>query len=67
MTAIAEPPFKLYEYDVFACKLDNVMVPSFALHTVGLVNEAVKAGLGFTVTVTVNVLPAHAPDVGVTV
>ena len=44
-----------------------MIVPSLALQTVGLVNDVVKAGDGFTVTVKVNGVPAHVPTVGVTV
>ena len=44
-----------------------MIVPSLALQTVGLVKELVKLGFGFTVTVTVNGVPAQLPKVGVTV
>ncbi len=43
------------------------MDPLVPLHNVGLVGVTVKVGSGFTVTVTVKVLPAQLPDVGVTV
>ena len=43
----------------------GVTLNAMPLHTVAVI--AVTEGFGLTVTVTVNVLPAHAPDVGVTV
>ena len=43
----------------------GVAVNEVPLHTVAVI--AVIEGFGLTVTVTVNVLPAHVPDVGVTV
>ena len=44
-----------------------MIVPSFALQTVGLVNDVVKVGDGFKVTANVKGVPAHVPVVGVTV
>ena len=43
----------------------GVTVNAVPLHTVAVI--ALIEGFGLTVTVTVNVLPTHVPDVGVTV